>query len=79
MPDTYHGCFLYHFSNLDLGALERNYTGLKIVTTINGTTGSFNGACTYHADLKNAGAIYSQLDMASKPPSFQIYATGERL
>lgn len=75
VPGAYQGCYVFQFSALDSGTLERADGKPKIVKEIRGTPGSFNGACAYAQNATAAGFLYSEIRFADRP-IFQIFKTG---
>jgi hypothetical protein len=75
---AYQGCDVFQFSDLDSGKLERAGGKLRIAKEIQGTPGSFNGACTYAQNVTAAGFLYSEIKFSDRP-IFQIYKTGEQM
>ena len=60
-PDYYNGCYIFKFADIDAALLEKAGNQLKLIGTVGGTAGSFNGACAYHASASNSGMLYSEL------------------
>lgn len=73
--DLYRGCRVFRFADLESGALERTGGIPNIVTQINGTRGSFNGACTYHSSSSGSGVIYSEVN-PSEAEVFRLFRSG---
>jgi hypothetical protein len=73
--NAYNGCYLFRFTDLDTGALERSRGHPVPLMNIHGSPNTFNGACTYQASAPNSGFLYGQITFA-KLPIFHIYSTG---
>ena len=71
-PDYYSGCRIFRFANLDTAQLQTTGAQPTLIDSVNGTTGSFNGACTYHTSASYSGMLYSELN-TSVTDRFQIY------
>ncbi|MFZ2160883.1 MAG: sialidase family protein [Sideroxyarcus sp.] len=71
-PDYYNGCRVYRFSNIDSALLQTSGSQPALVGSVNGTTGSFNGACSYNASANLSGMLYSELN-TSATDLFRIY------
>ncbi len=70
-PDSYNGCLVYEFADLNAGTLVSGGTGLK---QVNGTAGTFNGACGYHPS-HTGGVVYGQVDPTATD-KFRLFASG---
>ncbi len=68
--DSYTGCLVYEFADLNAGTLVSGGTGLK---QINGTAGTFNGACGYHPS-HTGGVIYGQVEPTATD-KFRLFAS----
>lgn len=73
--DLYRGCRVFRFADLESGVLERTGGIPNIVTQVNGTSGSFNGACTYHSSSSGSGVIYSEIN-PSETEVFRLFRSG---
>ena len=71
-PDYYSGCRVFKFADIDSGLLQKNGSQLTLMGSIEGTSGTFNGACSYHASAGNSGMLYSELK-TSVSARFQIF------
>jgi hypothetical protein len=58
--------------NLDAAQLQTTGGQPELIGTVNGTAGSFNGACAYHASASTSGVLYSELT-ASATDKFRMY------
>jgi hypothetical protein len=76
--DTYGGCKVFKFLNLETATLERTAGVPNIIKEINGSVGSFNGACTYHAASTGSGIIYSQT-YPNDSEIFRLFLSGINL
>lgn len=76
-PDTYRGCMVFRVADLATASLERSGGVPVLVKRVAGKSGSFNGACGYHAAASGSGIIYSELSGAS--PQFHLFASEIRL
>jgi hypothetical protein len=68
-PDYYSGCRIFRFTNIDTATLQGSPPAL--IGSVNGTPGSFNGACAYHASANMSGMLYSEFNTPSL--TFGIY------
>jgi hypothetical protein len=71
-PDYYSGCRVYRFSNIDSAQLETSGSKPTLVGSVNGTAGSFNGACAHNASANMSGMLYSEAK-TSVTDVFRIY------
>jgi hypothetical protein len=71
-PDYYSGCRIFKYSDIDSALLEKAGSNLTLIGSVDGTSGSFNGACNYHASASQSGMLFSELKplVADK---FQIF------
>jgi len=69
-PDYYSGCRIFRFTNIDTATLQGSPPAL--IGSVNGTPGSFNGACAYHVSANMSGMLYSEIN-TSVTDMFQIY------
>lgn len=76
-PDTYRGCLVFRIADLATATLERSGGVPVLVKRVAGSSGSFNGACGYHAAASGSGIIYSEFGSAS--PQFHLFRSGIRL
>lgn len=67
--DYYSGCRIFKFSDIDTATLQGSPPTL--IGSVNGTPGSFNGACAYHASANMSGMLYSEFNTSTF--TFQIY------
>lgn len=63
--DYYSGCRIYRFANIDSAQLQLSGTQPAVIGTVNGTSGSFNGACAYNAASTMSGVLYSELHLSA--------------
>jgi len=73
--NSYNGCDLFRFKDLDAGTLEQTGGHPTRLMKIHGDPDTFNGACTYQASAPKVGFLYGQITFAASP-IFHIYATG---
>jgi len=71
-PDYYSGCRVFRFSNIDSALLQKTGAQPTLIGSVDGTSGSFNGACNYHASASKSGMLYSELK-PSVTDKFQIF------
>jgi len=71
-PDYYSGCRIFRFANIDTAQLQMSGAQPAQIGSVNGTQGSFNGACAYHASANMSGMLYSEAK-TSVTDIFQIY------
>lgn len=71
-PDYYNGCRVYRFSNIDSALLQTSGSQPALIGSVNGTAGSFNGACTYNTSANMSGMLYSEAN-TSVTDVFRIY------
>ena len=69
--DSYNGCRVYEFSDINAGTLTSGGPGIK---QINGTAGTFNGACGYHPS-HTGGVVYGEVSPAATD-KFRLFASG---
>lgn len=70
-PDSYNGCLVYEFADLNAGTLVSGGTVLK---QVNGAARTFNGACGYHPS-QTGGVVYGQVDPTATD-KFRLFASG---
>jgi len=70
--DYYSGCRIFRFANIDSAQLQMSGAQPALIGSVNGTQGSFNGACAYHASANMSGMLYSEIN-TSVTDMFQIY------
>ena len=70
--DYYSGCRVFKFSDIDSALLQTTGSQLTLMGSVDGTSGSFNGACSYHPSTNKSGMFYSELD-TSITDKFQIF------
>jgi hypothetical protein len=68
----YSGCRVFRFANLETATLEPVGAQPTLVSSINGTAGSFNGACAYHASANMSGMLFSEIN-TSVTDAFQMF------
>ena len=71
-PAYYNGCRVFKFTDIDFALLQKTGAQPTLIGSVNGTSGSFNGACSYHASASNSGMLYSELN-TSATDRFQIF------
>ncbi len=70
--DYYSGCRLYRFTNIDAAQLQLSGTQPALIASVDGTSGSFNGACAYQASSNQSGVLYSEL-LLTASDKFRMY------
>ncbi len=68
----YSGCRIFRFADIDNALLEMTGSQPTLVGSVDGTPGSFNGACGYHASASESGMLYSEVN-TSVTDKFQIF------
>lgn len=64
----YNGCMIFPFDDIETATIARLENGApRHVAQVDGTPGSFNGACTYLPAASAAGVIYSELNLTGLP------------
>ena len=76
---SYNGCYVFGFTDIAVGRLDRDSTGPKIARRIAGVPGSFNGACTYSQAVSASGFMYGQIEFVAGRPYFQIFQTADTM
>ena len=71
-PAYYNGCRVFKFADIDSALLQKTGAQPTLIAAVNGTAGSFNGACAYHASASNSGMLYSELK-TTVTDRFQIF------
>ncbi len=71
-PDYYSGCRIFRFADIDTAQLQKSGMQPELIGSVDGTQGSFNGACAYHASANMSGMLYSEVN-TSVTDAFQIY------
>ena len=71
-PNYYNGCRVYRFANIDSALLDPPGSQPALIGSVNGTAGSFNGACAYDASASMSGMLYSEAK-TSVTDVFRIY------
>ena len=71
-PDYYSGCRVFKFANIDSALLQKTGSQPTLIGSVNGTLGSFNGACNFHASANKSGMLYGEVK-ASLTDKFQIF------
>ena len=69
--DYYSGCRIFRFANIDSAQLQMSGAEPALISSVNGTAGSFNGACAYHASATMSGMLFSEVN-PSVTDMFQI-------
>jgi hypothetical protein len=75
--DLYRGCLVFEVADLATATLVRNVGDPVLVKRVEGTSGSFNGACGYAEGLSASGIIYSELNNTA--PQFRLFASHSEL
>jgi hypothetical protein len=86
--DDYAGCLVFRVTDLsaDITTLKQSELVERasdvsntpvLVTSVFGTSGSFNGACGYSERSTESGIIYGEFFV--DPPQFRLFASGENL
>lgn len=70
-PDYYSGCRIFRFANIDTALLQMSGSQPALIGSVDGTAGSFNGACAYHASANMSGMLFSELNTSTLV--FQMY------
>ncbi len=70
--DWYSGTTVFEIADLDSAALVRDGGVPRVITTVNGSTGSFNGAAGYIPEASGSGIIYSEAFL-DEAPRFRIF------
>lgn len=68
----YSGCRVFRFSDFETARLERDGTRLRLIGEVNGSAGSFNGACAFHPAAGASGLLFSEL-VPSAVDKFRIF------
>lgn len=71
--ELYRGCLAFEVADLEAATLVRNMTVPVLTKRIEGTAGSFNGACGYAEGLSASGVIYSEY--YDTTPQFRLFAS----
>ncbi len=71
-PAYYNGCRVFKFTDLDTALLQKTGAQPTLIASVNGTAGSFNGACAYHSSANSSGMLYSELK-PTLTDRFQIF------
>lgn len=74
VDNRYNGCLVFRVSDLANASLDRSGGEPVLVTRVNGSSGSFNGACGYDPYDTVDGIIYSELTPASSP-RFHLFSS----
>lgn len=74
LGDTYDGCRVFEFTNIDSSLLRRTGGNLVEITRVSGTAGLHNGACDGFPGLAG-GIIFSQFEPANPPEKFRLYSS----
>ncbi|MES9991896.1 MAG: hypothetical protein ABW098_08075 [Candidatus Thiodiazotropha sp.] len=79
VPDNrYSGCLVFRVSDLANAVVERSGGEPVLVTRVDGSSGSFNGACGYNPQDAVDGIIYSELAPATSP-RFHLFSSQIKL
>ncbi len=70
--DWYSGTMVFEISDLDSAELVRDGGMPRVITTVNGSAGSFNGAAGYFPEATGSGIIYSEAFL-DEAPRFRIF------
>ncbi|MES9947226.1 MAG: hypothetical protein ABW080_19935 [Candidatus Thiodiazotropha sp.] len=70
----YNGCLVFRISDLANAVVERSAGLPVLVTRVNGSSGSFNGACGYDLNDSVDGIIYSEFTPDSTP-RFHLFSS----
>ncbi len=74
--DRYDGCYVFRFTDLERGTLERQRRGALVVArTVRGVADTHHGACAAHARLPD-GVLISQILSTAAPRVMQIRSSG---
>jgi hypothetical protein len=65
--NRYSGCLVFRISDLANAEVERDMGVPVLVDRVDGTSGSFNGACGYDSKAVGSGIIYSELFPSDRP------------
>ncbi len=76
--DWYSGTSVFEISDLDTASLVRDGGIPRVITRVDGTAGSFNGAAGYIPEATGSGVIYSEAFL-SETPRFRIFKSRIRL
>jgi hypothetical protein len=71
----YNGCRVFKFTDIDTATLQRSAGIPTAIASVNGSAGSFNGACTYLPGASKAGILYSEL-VRTPSIQFKIFSSG---
>lgn len=71
--DLYRGCLVFEVADLATATLVRNMGDPVLVKRVEGTAGSFNGACGYVEGLTASGIVYSEFNDSA--PQFRLFAS----
>ncbi len=71
-PDYYNGCRIFKFSNIDSALLQKTGSQPTLIGSVDGSAGSFNGACGFHSSATNSGMLYSEAN-TSVIDKFQVF------
>ena len=69
---SYSGCRIFRFADIDSALLQKTGAQPTLIGSVNGTAGSFNGACSYHASANQSGMFYGEVRPAAID-KFQIF------
>ncbi len=72
--NRYSGCLVFRVADLSSATLERNGGEPVLVKQVHGSSGSFNGACGYHAQAGGSGIIYSEY-VPNDTPRFHMFSS----
>lgn len=71
--ELYRGCLVFEIADLATAALRRDANDPVLVKRVEGTSGSFNGACGYTQGAQASGILFSELNDTT--PQFRIFAS----
>jgi len=71
--ELYRGCLVFEVADLTTATLVRSANVPTLIKRIEGSAGSFNGACGYVEGTSASGIIYSQYHTSA--PQFRIFAS----
>ncbi|MCU7918807.1 MAG: hypothetical protein KZQ95_10670 [Candidatus Thiodiazotropha sp. (ex Epidulcina cf. delphinae)] len=72
--NRYSGCLVFRVSDLDSARVERIAGNPVLIKRVDGSSGSFNGACGYDAQADGSGIIYSEFTPIATP-RFHLFSS----
>ena len=60
----YSGCRVFKFADIETAKLESIGVQPTLVGSVDGTAGSFNGACAYHVSASKSGMLFGEINTA---------------